>query len=143
MRCTRLLILSVFKSQTCNLCHCIRANDLFGTLRYRSKHGGQIQILMTGQLHLIRAYLTCNGNQGRTIQESICHTGYQIGSARTECRQTYTCSACQPSIYICHKGCSLLVSGIYKMNTTLLNGKHQIQCLFSGDAKYSIYTFFP
>ena len=97
---------------------------------------------MARQLHLVGSYLTGNRYQWGTVQERICHAGYQVGGSRSQCGQADTCFTGQPAVYIRHKCRTLFMPRIYKMNAAFFYGKHQIQCFFSGNTEYGVNAFF-
>ena len=123
------------KGKPDDLAYRVRADDLFGTLGDGLKHGGQIQILVAGQLHPVGAHLPRDGHQRRTIQISICHARDQVGGTGAQGGQADTGPPGQTAIDIRHKGRALLMTHRNKTNFAVPDGEHQVQCLLARDAE--------
>ena len=132
---TRLSFFGVLERQPDDLAYRVRADDLFGTLGDGLKHGGQIQILVAGQLHPVGAHLPRDGHQRRTIQISICHARDQVGGTGAQRGQADTGPPGQTAIDIRHKGRALLMTHRNKTNFAVPDGEHQVQCLLARDAE--------
>ena len=138
---TGLALLCVLEGQPHDLPHRVRPDDLFGALGDGLEHGGQVEILVAGQLHPVGAYLPGDGNQRRTVQISIGYAGYKVGGTGAKGGKAHACPAGQAAIDIGHKGSALLVAHRDKADAAVPDGKHQVQRFLAGNAEHHIHAF--
>jgi hypothetical protein len=138
---TGFALFGVLEGQPHDLAHRVRTDDLLGALCDGLKHGGQIQVLMAGQLHPVGAHLPGNGHQRCTVQIGICHAGDKVGGTGAKGGKAYAGPAGQAAIDIGHKGSALLVTHRDEPDMAVADGKHQIQRLLAGDAEHHVHAF--
>ena len=96
---------------------------------------------MARQLHPVRADLSGDGDQRRTVQISICYTGNKVGRARAKGRQADTCTSGQTAIDICHKCRALLMAHRDEPDMAVTDGEHQIERFLARNTKHYIDAF--
>ena len=138
---TGFALFGVLEGQPHDLAHRVRTDDLLGALCDGLKHGGQIQVLMAGQLHPVGAHLPGNGHQRCTVQIGICHAGDKVGGTGAKGGKAYAGPAGQAAIDIGHKGSALLVTHRDEPDMAVADGKHQIQRLLAGGAEHHVHAF--
>ena len=138
---TGLALFGVLEGKPHDLAHGIRADDLLGTLGDGLEHGGQVQILVAGQLHPVGAHLSGDGNQRCAVQIGVCHAGNKIGGTGSKGGKTHSGTSGKASVHICHKGSALLMAYRDKADMAVPDGKHQVQRFLAGDAEHHVHTF--
>ena len=138
---TGLALLGVLEGQPHDLTHRVGPDDLLGALGDRLEHGGQVQVLVAGQLHPVGAHLPGDGHQRCAVQIGVGYASDKVRCTGAQGGQAHACPAGQTAVDIRHKGRALLVAHRDKADMAGPDGKHQVQRFLAGDSEHHVHTF--
>ena len=140
--CARFFPFGVFEGQTRNFGHRVRTDDGIGPARNRFKHSAQVQILMGCNVHLVRTYLTGNGDQRCAVAVCIGNACNEVCSPRSEGSHADAGVTCQTAVDVSHEGSTLFVTDGDEFDFRLFQGFHNGEVFFTGNTKNIMNAFF-
>ena len=93
-------------------------------------------------MHLIRADLAGNGDEGRTVAVGVGHSRNEIRRAGAEGCHADAGLAGQAAVDVGHEGCALLMADGDKFDFRTFQGVHDRQVFFAGNAEYVMDSLF-